>query len=511
MSRERISTLDIREMIRRLRKRQPNRAIARDLGIDRGTVGKYHGWAEREGFLAGEKLPAPGLINERLAAMEQPKFPGPKSIVEPYRDFVKQKRKEGVEIRALHVLLKEKGFKGGYSSVRRFVSRLEDQKPEVFVRVETSPGEEAQVDFGYAGMMFDEKSLRMRKAWVFVMTLSWSRHMYAELVFDQKVETWIELHVRAFEFFGGAVKRVVLDNLKAGIIKAVVHDAEPQRSYRDLAEHYGFLISPCRPRTPQHKGKVESGVRYVKRNALAGREFRSLQKANRHLERWVLETAGRRDHGTTHEEPLERFEREREMLISLPHSRFETAVWKKAKVHSDCHVVFDYSFYSAPHRFVGEKLWLKATAQRVELYREYERIASHSRAERRGKWVTNFDHLPPEKVAGLFPEPLEIRAKANEIGPSTAELIDRLLGERPMDRVRSAQGILKLSKRFGPKRLERACKRALAFDELRYATIKSILHKGLDAEPLEESHLAPGPLPKTAIFARPISNLTNWN
>ena len=119
-------------------------------------------------------------------------------------------------------------------------------------------------------------SERVRKAWVFVMTLGYSRHQYAEIVFDQKVETWVELHVRAFESLGGVVKRVVLDNLKAGIVKAVVHDQEAQRSYRELAEHYGFLISPCRPHTPHHKGKVESGVRYVKRNALAGRKFKDI-------------------------------------------------------------------------------------------------------------------------------------------------------------------------------------------------------------------------------------------
>jgi transposase len=443
--------------------------------------------------------------------MARPCFPGPPSSVEPYREFVKKKRREGVEIRALHGLLKEKGFKGGYSSVRRFVSRLEETRPEAYVRVETPPGEECQVDFGYAGLMFDEATGKTRKAWVFVMTLSWSRHMYAELVFDQKTETWLDLHVRAFDFFSGSVTRVVIDNLKAGIIRAVVHDAEAQRSYRDLAEHYGFLISPCRPRTPRHKGKVESGVRYVKRNALAGRSFRSLQEANRHLERWVLETAGLRDHGTTHERPLDRFERERKLLRPLPPVRFEIAVWKKAKVHSDCHVVFDYSFYSAPHRLLGQKLWLKATAKRVELYRDYERITSHPRADRRGRWVTNFNHLPPEKLEGLMPRPVEIRAKAHKIGPSTVELIDRLLGERPMDRIRGAQGILKLSKKFGSKRLERACRRALAFDELRYGTIKSILLKGLDSEPLESAHLAVGPVPKTAIFARTTSDGVSWN
>lgn len=106
------------------------------------------------------------------------------------------------------------------------------------------------MDFGYAGQLYDPTSERVRKAWVFVMTLGYSRHQYAELVFDQKVETWVELHVRALESFGGVVKRIVI--LKAGIVKAVVHDQEAQRSYRELAEHYGFLISPCRPHTPEH-------------------------------------------------------------------------------------------------------------------------------------------------------------------------------------------------------------------------------------------------------------------
>jgi hypothetical protein len=110
-----------------------------------------------------------------------------------------------------------------------------------------------------------------------------------------------------------------------------------------------------------------------------------------------------------------------------------------------------------------------------------------------------------------MPQPVEIRARAHEIGPATAELVERLLAERPMDRIRGAQGILKLSRKFGVKRLERACRRALAFDELRYATIKTILLKGLDTEPLECSHLAPGPVPKTAVFARAASENMSWN
>jgi hypothetical protein len=391
-------------------------------------------------------------------------------------------------------------------STRTHATHLAEPVPSD-VRVETVPGEEAQVDFGYAGRFYDPSTQRLRKAWVFVMTLGYSRHQYAELVFDQKVETWVELHVRAFESFGGVVKRVVLDNLKAGIIQAVVHDQQAQRSYRELAEHYGFLISPCRPHTPHHKGKVESGVRYVKRNALAGREFRDIHEANAHLHRWVGEVAGTRVHGTTQEKPLVRFEREGGYLLPLPSNRYEPAVWKEVKLHPDCHVVFDYAYYSAPHRLVGKKLWLRATPRRVEVYYRFERLATHERSVHRGQRRTISSHLPPDKLAGLLPEPVRLRAMASDVGAFTAEFIDRLLGERPLDRLRSAQGVLKLQHRFGPSRLEAACRRALAFDELRYHTVKSILSKGLDLEPVVVMELDRGPLPATSQFARSAAEL----
>jgi transposase len=150
--------------------------------------------------------------------------------------------------------------------------------------------------------MHDPRSSTRRKAWAFVMTLSFSRHSYVEFVFDQEVGTWLRCHRHAFEWFGGVPRRVVVDNLKAAIVKAVLYDPVVQRAYRECAEHYGFLISPCRPRTPQHKGKVEQGgVHYVSRNFLAGRAFRDLDDANERVLVWCVETAGRRLHGTTKE------------------------------------------------------------------------------------------------------------------------------------------------------------------------------------------------------------------
>jgi hypothetical protein len=180
--------------------------------------------------------------------------------------------------------------------VKRFLRRQAPSAPRASIRVEVAPGEEAQVDFGYAGQFLDPELGRVRRAWVFVMVLSCSRHQYAELVFDQAVATWLRLHRAAFEFFGGIPRRVVLDNLRAAIVHAALHDPEVQRSYREFAEHYGFLIAPCRPRTPEHKGKVEQGgVHYVKRNALAGRTFRDLHDGNRHAQDGRVVPGGVRD------------------------------------------------------------------------------------------------------------------------------------------------------------------------------------------------------------------------
>jgi len=498
--------LDIREMVRRFRLGEGDRRIARDLDASRNTVKKYRDWAKQKGFLDGCELPPPSVIDEQYRTSLPPPTPGPASAAEPFRAFVIEKRGQGVEIKALLGLLREHGFTGSYPALRRFVVRVEAKQPQTFIRVETPPGEEAQVDFGYVGEIPDPPLEKPHKAWVFVMTLSHSRHHYAEIVFNQKVETWCELHVRAFEFFGGVVKRVVIDNLKAAIVRAVIHDAEAQRSYRELAEHYGFLISPCRPRTPRHKGKVESGVHYVNRNALAGRTFTGRDEANAHLMRWNREVAGVRDHGTTHEAPLARFEKERPVLQPLPATRYEVTVWKEVKLHPDCHVVFEYSYYSAPFRLVGQKLWLRAMPQRIELYYNHDLLATHPRACDRGMRVTHNDHLPPEKIQGLLGLPRYVREQAALIGPFTAELVERLLGERPVDRLRTAQAILQFAKRVSRERLEAACKRALSFNEVGYQSIKRILAKGLENKPMEDPSKA-GPLPKTSVFARPASEL----
>lgn len=491
MAGRRLMTLDVRELVRRLRAGQKQRAIAREMDVDRKTVRRYWRLARRNHWLHGS-LPTLEQMHRQLDA----DLPGQAPAVTqfkaaPYRAVIEALREQEVEGKTIwQRLCEDHGYTGSYSSVYRYIRHLEPIDPNACVRIETPPGQEAQVDFGYAGRIFDPIAGRQRKAWVFVMTLSHSRHMFAKIVFDQTVPTWLRCHVEAFEAFGGAPGKLVVDNLKAAIVKAVLYDPVPQRSYRDLAEHYGVLISPCRPRTPEHKGKVESGVHYIKRNFLAGRQFRDIFEANEKLARWVDQTAGLRDHGTVRWQPLIRFQDiEQAQLVPLPPTAFDLGQWKQVRLHRDCHVIVDGAYYSAPHRLVGQKLWIRTNGREVVIYHDYRRVATHQWAPP-GKRQTLIDHYPPGKAKFLVATPEACRLRAKKIGPQTAAVVGRVLGDRPMDRLRTVQGILRLKDKYGPRRLEQACGRALAFGEMKLVTIKRILEKGLEAEPVVSSPAA---------------------
>ncbi len=497
MAGRRCEVTDVREVLRRLRLGEPVRRIARELHVSRNTVAGYHRWARQHGLLTGELLDAATLAT-LLHPPERARPPAEQSGVAPFRDQVVAWRQQGVEGQAIFQLLVEQhGFTGSYSAVKRFLRRLEPKAPRATIRVETAPGEEAQVDFGAAGQFFDPAQGRLRRAWAFVMTLAFSRHQYVECVFDQTVATWCRCHRAAFEWFQGVARRVVIDNLKAAIVHAVLYDPEVQRVYRECAEHYNFLIAPCRVRTPEHKGKVEQGgVHYVARNCLAGRAFRDIHEANAHALRWCLETAGTRVHGTLKQQPLVLFETvERAALLPLPPTPWAPVTWKQAKLHPDCHVVFNGAYYSAPYRLIGQRLWVRATATQVQCFHEHALVASHL-AARPGQRRTLHAHLPPDKVHFLLQHPAWCQQRATDIGPSCAAFIAAVLGDRPLDRLRSAQGVLRLAQRYGASRLEAACTRAAAVGEYRYQTVKTILAAGLDRQPLLD--LAPPPAPRSA-------------
>jgi transposase len=505
--------MDLHALLRRLQAGETNRAIGRALHLNRKTVAKYRRWATGQNLLASP-LPDLATLHAQLAAtLGNDDPPQNRSTLEPYRDEVAAWLAQGLTPRLIYQKLRERpGFSGSESAVWRLTVKLRPAKPaQVVGRLETPPGEVAQVDFGEVAPLVDPLTGELRRTWIFVSVLGWSRHMYVEFVFDQTVLTWLQCHQNAFEFFQGVPARVVLDNLKAAILKAYARDRDPevQRAYAECAEHYGFLIDPCLPAKPQHKGKVErGGVAYVQGSFVPLLPpHTTLPEANRRVRQWLMTTAGLRDYGTTHEAPLARFEKvERARLRPLPATPYDPAIWKQVKLHWDSHVVFAKSFYSAPSRLVGQTLWLRAGTREIRLFaNDFVLVATHARATHPGERLTHPHHLPPAKARGLTANRTTCQAQADAIGPAMAQVIAELLASRPLDRLRTALRVLALAETYTPARLEAACVRGLTFGDLSLPTLKRILAEGLDQLALPQ--LADHSTDESLVFARPAAEL----
>lgn len=477
-----------RQVLVRLRQGDSDRDIARSGLMGRKKLGKLRELAARLGWLdPAQPLPddaalAAALTPTRVATSTV-------STLAPFASLIREWCAQGLQGTTMHAVLRRNhGYTGSYSAMRRFRQQLAAAEPEVCttMRLDFDPAEAAQVDFGAGPAITDVHTGEVFRTWVFVMTLCWSRHQYSEVVRDQTIATWLGCHRRAFEWFGGVPARIIIDNPKCAITRACITDPSVQRAYAECAESYGFKISPCPPRDPQKKGIVESGVKYIKRNFLPLREFRNLVDANRQLQEWVLGTAGTRTHGTTREQPLARFATERGLLIALPAHPPEVATWAKVTVHRDAHVQFEKTLYSVPFRLMGQQLWLRATEQVIQIYREQERVATHVRTSSHRRSTVR-DHLPPDALAWSMADPQHCLRESERIGPQCHALIQRLFADRVLDHLRAAQGVIRLEKQHGAARLEAACGRALAFDDPRYRTVKTILDRGLDQTPVSES------------------------
>lgn len=505
--------MDVLAALRRLRAGESDRRIAQALRVDRKTVAKYRAWAQGQKLLEGPLPDLATLHAELTDTWGSPTPPQNRSSVEAYRDEIARLLERGLGARLIYQKLAEQPeFTCSESAVWRMTQKVRPPKaPEAVGRLETPPGEVAQVDFGEVTRLVDPATGEVRRTWAFSLVLGWSRHMYVELVFDQQLPTWLACHQRAFEYLGGVPRRLVIDNLKPAILQAYVqdHDAEVQRTYGECAEHYGFLIDPCLPAKPQHKGKVErSGVGYVQTSFMPLLPpGTTLPEANRRLRTWLLTTAGLREHGTTHVRPLKRFEEvERLALLPLPATPYDPAVWKQVKLHRDGHIVFEKRFYSAPSRLVGQTLWLRAGMAEIRLFStDYALVATHARAAQPGQRTTHPDHLPPHKIRGLTATRASVQTEADAIGPITAQVVAELLADRPVDRLRTALRVLALAETYTPARLEAACGRGRTFGDTSLATLKRVLTERLDQLTLPQPA---GPRADDAlVFARPAAEL----
>ncbi len=483
MSNRRLEVFHYRQVLFQMQQGLSDRAIAKSGLMGRHKIADVRCRASAQGWLkTGSILPDDATLDVFFSTPKVRSNAGPSSSLENHRLRIKGWVEDGVNGRVIHrVLAESHGYRGSYSSVYRMICKIRKANPVITTVLEFDPGDVAQIDFGQGPLIADATTGEPRKTWFFVMVLAWSRHMYAELVTDQSTQTWLGCHRRAFEHFGGVPRTCSIDNLKAAITRACYHDPQVQHAYADCAEGYGFLISPCPVADPKKKGRVEAGVKYVKNNFAPLRTFRDLADANAQLMQWVMSVAGTREHGTTRVAPLTRFaETEQALLKPLPSSPPELATWAKAKVHGDCHIQVQKRRYSAPYTLVSRTLDVRLSESTVRLYHQHALVATHPRLRNPGERSTLDDHLPPEHIAFKMRDPSWCRLQAEQVGTHCEALIEKLFSNGVLDRLRAAQGIVGLRKRFGDARLDAACRRALAFENLRYGSIKTILERGLD-------------------------------
>lgn len=415
----------------------------------------------------GESSPPPA---ERAAG-------GPLSKAARWRDFILQKHAQGLSARRIHQDLREEpeAHEVSYDSVRRLIKRIGAARPLPFRRMECEPGHEAQVDFG-AGARIVAPGGKRRKTHVLRVVLSHSRKAYSEACFRQTAEDFLRVLENAFWHFGGAPRTVVVDNLKAAVLKADWFDPELHPKLQSFAAHYGVAILPTKPRTPRHKGKVERGVGYVQDNGLKGRQFASLEAQNEHLARWEATVADTRIHGTTKRHVGKVFaEVERAALRPLPRERFPFFHEARRKVHRDGHVEVAKAYYSAPPEYLGRTVWVRWDARLVRIFNHrFEQIALHGRSTP-GKFSTLGEHLPPEKIGGVERGAAWLLDQAGEIGPQTHAWAEAMLDARGVQGLRVLQGLLALEKRYPLKTLEKACEIALSYGAYRLRTIRKLL------------------------------------
>lgn len=483
-----------RDIILRLRSGHSIRKISRELGVHRTIIRSVQRLAAKEGWLILENTP-PSEYELDQATIQEKVVPSEISLSAHY-DEIKMWHFEGKSAVVIQRLLERNhSTSRGIGSLRRYIRKNFPKVPDPIMTRTAIPGEVMDVDFGFLGVLEDgTPGSKPRKAWVFSARLRYSRKAYREIVFRQDSGQFNECHIHAFEHFNGVPQQVVLDNLKAGVIKSTIDNDMINRAYRDLAEHYDFMISPCLPRTPQHKGGVENDVGYIKKNfwpefmeKLKSAPHTDIRAAQKEIERWDREVACARklrDNGRSPEELFR--DEEQKTLKPLPQERAEITQWFECMVRKDWAILLQGSRYSVPYGLIERCVQVRLTTKFVKVFFEHQEVASHPRATQKGMYMRCADHAPPFREEVLTCNRQGLLAQAKELGENVFSLAEQILSNRSVDKLRPIRHLLRLSQKYGKDRLDRACARALEFNISLYQGVKDILRKGLDFELLTE-------------------------
>lgn len=457
------------------------RRIARELGINRETVGRY--------LRVAQSKPAIPLTGEGTETEAKPAISltgsGRQSLCAPLQEVIEKAVEAGLSAQRIYQdLVGGHGFEGSYHSVQRFVRQLRATEPIPFVRLEVAPGQEAQVDFGQGAWVI-EKGKRKRPH-LFRIVLSHSRKGYSEVVWQQSTENFIRCLENAFRYFGGVPHTLVIDNLRAAVTRADWFDPELNPKVEEFCRHYGTVILPCKPGMPRHKGKIESGIKYGQDNALKGRTFESLSAQNLYLLEWESGVADTRIHGTTRKQVGKVFnEAERPRLLPLPSSLFPMFQEAPRMVHRDGYIELQQAYYSVPPEYVGRQVWARWESGLVRvLNQRREVIAVHARSEP-GKFVTDPNHLHSTHRRVIQWSLDHLLDRARLIGLQTGSWAEAMAKQRGPIAARVLYGLLSLAEKHPAKALENAAQKALHHGAWRLRDLRTLLETAAPSPQLD--------------------------
>ncbi len=436
--------------------------IAREMGCHRNTV--------RNIILVGS-------VREKQTRVKP-------SYFAPYHDQIKEwADKQVSNLRMYELLTETYHLTRTYDSLCKYVQKEFPKTPKAYGVQVTSPGEEAEVDFGYAGLQpvnTPGTPITRGKTWVLCVALSHSRVSYHETTHDQKVTTLTAGITRAFTYFGGVPKRLKVDNLRAAILQNQHFDLQFHQDFLEWANHYGCVIAPCTPYHPEQKGKVESNVKYVKGNFFVERTFSDREDIDRQLSVWTREYANCRIHGTTKTIPwdvlmtVERAHLQR--LPETPHAAFERGI---RTVANNCHIFFANNYYSVPSAFVGHTVTIRWSRSILRIIADGEEITSHAIVSGVGQYVTRRSHLPEFKHYGQTEYQKKYEDQMADIGEFAHQYFQEVLVGKQAYWFQSVRSIVGLAHHYGNEAVNLALKRALRYMVVDMGTIRTILTRRL--------------------------------
>lgn len=399
-----------------------------------------------------------------------------KSLLDPFKPYLKERVEEFPKLSGKRLLeeVRGQGYEGGITILKDYVQTIRPPKVKAFLPLKFAPGQSAQVDWASCGTV--SVGRHTRRLSCFVMVLSYSRMLYLEFTVSECMEEFLRCHENAFRFFRGHTPEIVYDNLKSVVLQRAEKEVRFNPRFMAFAGFHTFKPVLCRKRAPHEKGRVENGVGYIKKSFLMGRVFDHFDKVNPAAFQWRDAVANTRIHGTTRKRPVDLFEKERQLLVPLPETSYDTAVVKPVKATVTFRVKFESNTYSVPPRYAGKELILKATAEEVRLFDKADLVAAHPRSFDKYGDIENPEHTEALIQSRRRARREQLVADFLAIGPPAEAYLDGLVHGQ-LNLYHHLARLLLLDNSFGRHELLGALCTALHHQAFGAHYIENILHQ----------------------------------